>query len=80
MTEYTADFEMFWKGWPGRWRPEQDKVIKVGKYDTSLVWKKLSEQEKAAIMSILPKVKRAGTQYLPDAERWLKHKRWHDFL
>lgn len=80
MSKYPEDFERFWTAWPGRWRPEQDRSIKVGKYDTSLEWKYLKDNEKTEIMSVLVKVKRAGTQYLPDAARWLKRKRWHDFL
>lgn len=80
MTPYTEQFKTFWKAWPGRWQPEQDKSIKVGKYDAFLEWKLLKDEEKQEIMKVLPKVKRVGTQYLPDASRWLKRKRWHDFI
>lgn len=80
MSKYPEDFEIFWRAWPGRWRPEDDKSIKVGKYDAFLEWKHLTEAEKKDIMFVLPKVKYAGTQYLPDACRWLKRKRWHDFI
>jgi len=80
VSKYPEDFEIFWKAWPGRWKPETDRSVKIGKYDAFLEWKHLKDEEKKEIMSVLPKVKPAGTQYLPDACRWLKRKRWHDFL
>lgn len=82
MHKYSEDFERFWTAWPGRWRPEDRVYIKVGKYEASLEWKLLSKDDHRDIVRIVEsgKVKRAGTIYLPDACRWLKRKRWHDFM
>lgn len=79
--EYTDEFQLFWRLWPGRWRPESDTVIKVGKYEAFKVWQKLSTEEWDEIIALLKsgKVKQAGTQYLPDAHRWLNNRRWEDF-
>lgn len=82
MDRYTEEFERFWRNWPGRWRPENNKTIKVGKWDAFEEWKRLKDKDKANILKMVVsgKVKRAGTMILPDAHRWLKKKRWHDFL
>lgn len=76
---YTDEFEKFWRGWPGRWNKESQKIIKVGKYQAAKAWERLSESDKQYIIKILPRVKAAGTQYLPDAFRWLEKHRWEDF-
>ena len=81
MTNYTEDYERFWKGWPGRWKPETHRPTKVGKYEAWLEWKRLSVQDKAVAIKVVEsgRVKDAGTQYLPDASRWLHRRRWEDF-
>lgn len=82
MLDYTEDFLEFWKAWPGRWRKEEDRVIKVGKWEAFEEWRRLKADDKAIILKLVVsgRVKRAGTAILPDACRWLKKRRWHDFL
>ncbi len=78
---YTDDFNQFWKAWPGRWKPEDNRYVKVGKYEAWLEWKTIDKEEQAEILAIVKsgRVKKAGTQYLPDACRWLKKRRYDDF-
>lgn len=80
--EYTDEFEQFWKAWPGRWDAKNDSIRKVGKHDAYVEWLKIPAARRKAILEVVVsgKVKRAGTQYLQDAHRWLKHKRFDDFL
>ena len=77
----TNDFNEFWKLWPGRWNKDSGKTIKVGKYQAGQRWDKLSEPTKQRIIGLLKseRIKDAGTQYLPDAFRWLEKHRWEDF-
>jgi len=80
--EFSEEFKEFWKFWPGRWKAESDKTVKVGKYDAWLEWKRLSKETQDLILKIVKSgiVKKRGTQFLPDAHRWLKKKRWYDFM
>lgn len=79
--DFTDDFSEFWKLWPGRWNKETGKTTKVGKYQAGLRWAKLSAETKSFILRLLKsgRIKAAGTQYLPDAFRWLDKHRWEDF-
>lgn len=53
---------------------------KVGKRDAYGIWKKMDSEDRQDAVSVLPKVKRTGTKYLPDCHRWLKRRMWEDFL
>ena len=79
--KYPADFNEFWKAWPGRWQAENNKCVKVGKYEAWLEWKGLDKEEQTEILAIAKsgRIKSRGTQYLPDACRWLKKRRFDDF-
>jgi len=78
---YTDDFNLFWKLWPGRFRPEENRYVKVGKREAWDEWEKLDEEDQAEILTVAKsgRIKSRGTQYLPDAVRWLKRKRWDDY-
>lgn len=77
---FTEDFMAFWKVWPGRWNRDTGQTQKIGKQEACTVWKKLSQTDKDFIMTIVPnKVKVKGTEFLPDAHRWLKKKLYNDF-
>ena len=76
---YTDEYNEFWRKWPGRWQPETDRYKKVGKYEAFLEWRELSETDRKNIIKIVSKVKAKGTQYLPDAHRWLKRRMWDDY-
>lgn len=80
-TKYTEDYEKIWRNWPGRWR-EGSKPKKVGKAEGFEVWKVMDteDQRDASTVVVSGKVKNAGTQYLPDFHRWLRYRRWEDFL
>ena len=72
--EYTEEFKLFWRLWPGRWKPDSETPTKVGKREAFKEWQEISKEEQSEITALLKtgKVKRAGTQYLPDAHRWLR--------
>ena len=74
--KYTPEFEAFWTCWKGRWNRENDSYAKVGKYEAFQVWGKLTpdEQQKAIATAHRP-----SGQYVPDAVRWLKGKRFDDY-
>ena len=80
-TNYTADFELFWKNWPGRWR-DGNSPKKVGKAEAFEIWKTMDTEDcRDALLAVTSgKVKQSGTQYLPDAVRWLKRRLWEDFV
>lgn len=77
-TKYSQAYETFWKNWPGRWR-EGNSPKKVGKAEAYEVWLTMDTEDRQDALSVLRKVKDAGTQYLPDCYRWLKLRRWEDF-
>lgn len=73
--KYNKEFEEFWEKFPGR----TDKKLKGSKHLAAAEWKKLNKVDKAAAVAVLPMVLLAGTEYLQDACRWLKQRRWDDF-
>ncbi len=79
-TNYAEDYQEFWRNWPGRWR-DGSSPKKVGKAEAYDIWKSLdTEDRQDALLAVKSgKVKRAGTQYLPDAVRWLRRRLWEDF-
>ena len=72
---------MFWRKWPGRWR-DGNSPKKVGKAEAYEIWLTMDAEDRkdAAGAVVSGKVKNAGTQYLPDAIRWLRRRLWEDFL
>lgn len=67
----TEDFEIFWKSYPKR----------VGKKNTLAQWKKLTKEEKTAVMQDI--LKRAKDKkwlggFIKDPERYLKYRQWED--
>lgn len=79
--KYSEEFNKFWKLWPGRWQPESNRYVKVGKYEAWLEWRRLSKEDQKSVSIIVKsgRIKDAGTRYLPDACRWLKRRRFDDF-
>jgi len=68
---YTPDFEEFWKLYPK----------KNGKPKSFEYWKKLSEEEKNAIMADIPKRKEDDkwvNGFIKDPERYIKYRQWED--
>lgn len=81
-TNYSEDFTKVWKAWPGRYRGDGEKPTKAGKANAYHEWKELDEEDRSDILTVVcsDKVRRAGTQFLPDLERWLRARKWDDFL
>ena len=82
--DYTEEFMLFWKAFPGRYheagRPKADggyeNYWKIGKRKAMAEWSKLSDyQKKWAMYSV--KFMRKG-KYVPDPHRWLKHGNYED--
>ncbi len=73
---YTSSFETFWGKFKGRWNCESDKYIKVGKYEAFQEWQKLSPDECQRAIKV---AHRPSGQYVPDAVRWIKNKRFDDY-
>jgi len=80
-TKYSQGFETFWRSWPGRWR-DGNSPKKVGKAETYEFWLTMDAEDRQDAVSVVGsgKVKSAGTQYLPDALRWLRRRLWEDFI
>ncbi len=74
--EYTSEFNSFWKKWKGRYNPDSDRDIKVGKYVAFSEWKRLTIEEQRRAWEAADKV---SGKYTPDANRWLKRKMYDDF-
>jgi len=90
-TNYSEDFEMFWKKWPGRRDAVNDTYAKVGKAETYDVWQgekpcdngmKMDDEDRQDAYSAVTsnKFNYSSKQYLLDCVRWLKRRRWEDFL
>lgn len=69
-SEYTEEFEAFWEGYPHR----------AGKGDASKIWKKLKDDQKAAIKAHLALNPYAGRekQHIPHGSTYLSKKKWED--
>lgn len=80
MTNYTDDFAIFWKAWPGRYDAVNQITEKVGKHKAFVIWRSMSDEDKKVVLEIVGKVKYAGRKYLPDAWKWLAEKKYEDFV
>ena len=90
-TNYGKDFEAFWKKWPGRKDVVNDTYTKVGKAEAYGVWQgkkpcdngmKMDDEDRrdAYVAATSTKFKYSSKQYLLDCVRWLKRRRWEDFI
>jgi hypothetical protein len=74
-------FEEFWAAYPAR-RTENGTMRKIGKdgarklYPAAL--KEIPHDDLMAAVALL--AKSTAVEFIPDPERWLKHKRWSDEL
>jgi hypothetical protein len=75
-TKYTPEFEAFWGKFKGRYDPENDRYIKVRKFEAFTEWKRLGVDEQREAWRVADKVK---GRYVPDCCRWLKAKMFDDF-
>ena len=73
---YTAEFETFWKDYPKRWNRSSGRYYKVGKWEASQAWKRLSQKNRNVIL-IKVKYMKTG-EFVLDAHRWLKKRRFDD--
>lgn len=74
---YTDDFLEFWVKYPSRWNRDSDRFYKVGKWEAMQEWAKLSIDEKQQALLAVRHLRRG--QYVLDAHRWLKKKRFEDY-
>lgn len=74
--EYTLEFENFWNKFKGRYDPENDRYIKVGKWEAFLEWEKLLPEQRKKADVVANKVR---GKFTPDACRWLKRRMFDDF-
>lgn len=90
-TNYSKDFDAFWRKWPGRRDVVNDTYSKVGKAEAHEVWcgkkpcdngMKMDDEDKIDAFTAVctTKFKYSSKQYLLDCVRWLKRRRWDDFL
>lgn len=75
--QYTPEFEVFWRIWPGRWIAEQGYYKKCGKYNALLVWLALPVEDQRKAVLAAKKLK--DNKFTPDAERWLRDRKFDDF-
>jgi len=78
-TKYSSNFEIFWKKFKGRWNPEKGGsggYVKVGKFEASEEFEKLTEQQQQKAIAVADCV---SGKYTPDACRWLKRRMFDDF-
>lgn len=74
--KYTSEFEFFWTKFKGRWSPDKDRYVKVGKFEAFQEWCKLTVEEQKKATAVADSV---SGKYTPDACRWLKRKLFDDF-
>jgi len=77
MTEYTEEFEIFWKAYPARWNKNIHSMVKRKKFPAFEKWQKLDEKIRAECLAKVKKIKYAeGTPR--DAVTWLNQRGWDD--
>ena len=74
MTEYSDNFELFWKAYPAR------NGRKVGKKPAFAQWNKLTADQRKVAFATAEKNNRMQTwgKYVRDAQRWLRDAGWED--
>jgi len=75
-SKYSEEFEVFWKKFKGRYDPDNDRYIKVGKWPAFEEWEKLSPEQQTHATAAADRVR---GKYVPDARRWLKNRLFDDF-
>ena len=80
-TKYPDDYQKIWNDWPGRYRGE-GRPTKAGKALAYEIWRLMDAEDKEDATKVVcsGRVKNAGTKYLPDMVRWLRDRKWEDYL
>jgi hypothetical protein len=73
---YTEEFMAFWAAYPKRWNQDSHRYYKVGKWEAFQVWKRLNQKDRDDILAKVKYVEEG--QYVLDAHRWLKKRRFDD--
>ena len=77
MSDYTDEFEIFWRGYPRRWNNNLSMYVKRKKYPAFESWQKLSQEIRAKCLRIVKQIKKAeGTPR--DAVTWINQRGWDD--
>jgi len=75
-TKYTNDFLEFWKAYPKRWNRDSGVYYKVGKWEAFQAWQRINQKDRDVILVKVKYMKNG--QYVLDAHRWLKKRRYED--
>ncbi len=75
--DYTATFEIFWKGFPSRWNDNLHGYVKRKKWPAFQKWEKLTSEIQQKCLRIVKKIKAAeGTPR--DCVTWLNERGYDD--
>ena len=77
-SEYTPDFEMFWKLYPDRWDRDMNRRIKRKKAPAFEKWRELSNKLKAECLMIAKQIKYSEGSNARDCVTWLNQKGWEE--
>jgi len=77
-TQYTADFEMFWKDFPWRWDRNENQRIKRKKKPAFLAWQKLDEETRIECMAKRRLIRASEGSSVRDCVTWINQDGWED--
>jgi hypothetical protein len=77
-TKYTEGFELFFRSYPPRWSETRNLWVRADKQGAFAEWQRLKPEEMIAALKAI-QTEKAG-KYVPDARKWLHHKRWQDTI
>ena len=78
MSDYTKEFETFWRYYPKRWDRSRSKLIKRKKYPAWISWQKLDAATHHEILTKCKYIKDFEGSYPRDAVTWLNQRGWDD--
>ena len=78
MTDYTADFEMFWSLYPKRWDRDGNTRIKRKKRPAFEKWVLLNAEIRAECLGIAHKISDAEGSSARDCVTWINQKAWEE--
>jgi len=78
MTQYSKEFEYFWRVYPSRWDRDMSRRIKRKKAPAWDKWQKLDPQTRHEILTKAKYIKDFEGSYARDAVTWLNQRGWDD--
>lgn len=76
--EYSKEFEVFWKLYPGRYNEVARRKVKRKKSDAGKVWNTLSKEIQHEILTKAKFIKDFEGKYPSDPVVWLRRDGWDD--